>query len=139
MCMDTQTSPNYDNVIFFDGYCGLCNGFVDFVMSIDKEEKFKFSPLQSEFAQKNLSPEMTANLDSVVFLQGGKTYRKSKAVIRILEDMGGIWKFATIGKVMPEKLLNSAYDLVAKNRYKLFGKKETCRLPTPAERARFIS
>ena len=137
--MDTQTTPNYDNVIFFDGYCGLCNGFVDFVMSIDKEEKFKFSPLQSDFAQKNLPPEMTANLDSVVFLQQGKTYRKSKAVIRILEDMGGIWKFATIGKVMPEKLLNSAYDLVAKNRYKLFGKKETCRLPTPAERARFIS
>lgn len=137
--MDTQTTPNYDNVIFFDGYCGLCNGFVDFVMSIDKEEKFKFSPLQSEFAQRNLPPEMTANLDSVVFLKEGKTYRKSKAVIRILEDMGGIWKFATIGKVMPETLLNSAYDLVAKNRYKLFGKKETCRLPTPAERARFIS
>lgn len=137
--MDTETSPIYDNVIFFDGYCGLCNGFVDFVMSIDKEEKFKFSPLQSDFAQKNLPPEMTANLDSVVFLKQGKTYRKSKAVIRILEDMGGIWKFATIGKVMPEKLLNSAYDLVAKNRYKLFGKKETCRLPTPAERARFIS
>ncbi len=137
--MDTQTTPNYDNVIFFDGYCGLCNGFVDFVMSIDKEEKFKFSPLQSEFAQRNLPPEMTANLDSVVFLKQGKTYRKSKAVIRILEDMGGIWKFATIGKVMPEKFLNSAYDLVAKNRYKLFGKKETCRLPTPAERARFIS
>jgi predicted DCC family thiol-disulfide oxidoreductase YuxK len=136
--MEKQSILSHDNVVFFDGVCGLCNGFVDFVMSVDKEKKFKFSPLQSEFAQKNLPPEMTANLDSVVFLQDGKTFRKSQAVIKILEDMGGIWSLAKIGKIFPESFLNSAYDLVAQNRYKIFGKKDSCRLPTPDERTRFI-
>jgi predicted DCC family thiol-disulfide oxidoreductase YuxK len=137
--MENQTSITNDNIIFFDGVCGLCNGFVDFIISVDKNAQFKFSPLQSEFAQSHLSPEMTANLDSVVFLKDGKTFRKSQAVIKVLEGLGGIWSLAKIGKIFPEKLLNNAYDLVAQNRYKLFGKKETCRLPTPAERARFIT
>jgi predicted DCC family thiol-disulfide oxidoreductase YuxK len=136
--MEIQINPTREHIIFFDGVCGLCNGFVDFVMATDKKKEFKFSPLQSEFAQKNLPPEMTANLDSVVYLHDGKTFRKSQAVIRILEDMGGIWSLAKLGKILPESLLNSAYDLVAQNRYKVFGKKETCRLPTPEERARFI-
>jgi len=136
--MENLTTATYDNVIFFDGVCGLCNGFVDFVMAVDKEQKFRFSPLQSEFAQKNLPHEMTANLDSVVFLKEGKTFRKSQAVIKILEEIGGIWKLAKIGKILPETILNETYDIVAQNRYKIFGKKETCRLPTPAERARFI-
>lgn len=136
--MEKLPTTNYDNVIFFDGVCGLCNGFVDFVMAVDKDQKFRFSPLQSEFAQKNLPPEMTANLDSVVFLKDGKSFRKSQAVIKILEDIGGIWKLAKVGKFLPESILNDAYDIVAQNRYKIFGKKETCRLPTPAERARFI-
>lgn len=136
--MENLTTTTYDNIIFFDGVCGLCNGFVDFVMAVDKDQKFKFSPLQSEFAQKNLPHEMTANLDSVVFLKNGKSFRKSQAVIKILEEIGGIWKLAKFGKVLPESILNDTYDIVAQNRYKIFGKKETCRLPTPAERARFI-
>jgi predicted DCC family thiol-disulfide oxidoreductase YuxK len=126
------------NVIFFDGVCGLCNGFVDFIISIDKKAQFKFSPLQSEYAQQTLPRELTMNLDSVVFLQDGKTYRKSLAVIKVLETLGGFWKIAKIGKALPESILNRAYDMVAQNRYKIFGKKESCRLPTPAERARFI-
>ena len=136
--MEKLPVTTYDNVIFFDGVCGLCNGFVDFVMAVDKDQKFKFSPLQSEFAQKNLPYEMTANLDSVVFLKNGKSFRKSQAVIKILEEIGGIWKLAKFGKILPESILNDTYDIVAQNRYKIFGKKETCRLPTPAERARFI-
>lgn len=107
-------------------------------MAVDKDQKFKFSPLQSEYAQNNLPREMTMNLDSVVFLKDGKTFRKSQAVIKILEEIGGIWKLAKIGKALPDSILNEAYDIVAQNRYKIFGKKESCRLPTPAERARFI-
>lgn len=136
--MNTQNEQTFENVIFFDGVCGLCNGFVDFIMSVDKKNQFRFSPLQSEYAQKTLPPEMTANLDSVVFLKDGKTYRKSQAVIKVLEGLGGIWSLAKVGRYLPEEMLNSAYDLVAQNRYKVFGKKETCRLPTPDERARFI-
>lgn len=136
--MNTQSEPVFENVIFFDGVCGLCNGFVDFIISIDKNQEFRFSPLQSEYAQRVLPPGMTQNLDSVVFLKNGKTYRKSQAVIKVLEGLGGVWSLAKIGKYLPESFLNSAYDLVGQNRYKIFGKKETCRLPTPDERARFI-
>lgn len=136
--MNMQTEPRFENVIFFDGVCGLCNGFVDFVISVDKKNQYRFSPLQSEYAHKVLAPEMTEKLDSVVFQKDGKSYRKSQAVIKVLEGLGGVWKLAAIGKLLPESLSNVAYDLVAQNRYKLFGKKETCRLPTPEERTRFI-
>lgn len=126
-------------VIFFDGVCGLCNGFIDFIMKIDKKKKFHFSPLQSDYAQKNLPPEFTLDLKSVVYKVNDHYYSKSEAVIKVLVETGGIWKLAIIGKLLPSSLLNLVYDLVAENRYKLFGKKETCRLPTPEERSRFVS
>jgi predicted DCC family thiol-disulfide oxidoreductase YuxK len=126
------------NVIFFDGVCGLCNGFVDFVMKIDHEGKFKFSPLQSDYAKSVLPSEYVADLDSVVVQLEGKTLRKSKAVFAVLSKLGPGWKAASLIGLLPEKILNFGYDLVAENRYKIFGKKETCRLPTPEERARFV-
>ena len=125
-------------IIYFDGVCGLCNGFIDFVMSIDKNNIFKYSPLQSEHAQKNLPKEFTEDLKTVVVQIDGKTFSKSAAVIAVLIEIGGFWKLAIIGKILPTFLANKAYDLVAENRYNLFGKKETCRLPTPEERAKFI-
>lgn len=126
-------------VIFFDGVCGLCNGFIDFIMKVDKEKKFHFSPLQSEYAQKNLPPEFTQDLKSVVYKESGHCYSKSEAVLKVLTELGGIWKLASLGKLLPSPVLNWGYDLVAENRYKIFGKKETCRLPTPEERSRFVS
>lgn len=126
-------------VIFFDGVCGLCNGFIDFIMKIDTEKKFHFSPLQSEYAQKNLPPEFTRDLKSVVYKENDHCYSKSEAVLKVLTELGGIWKLASLGKLLPSPFLNWGYDLVAENRYKIFGKKETCRLPTPEERSRFVS
>lgn len=126
------------NVIYFDGVCGLCNGFVDFVMKIDRKAQFQFSPLQSEYAKANLPSEYTENLDSVVVQLDGKTLRKSKAVFAVMRKLGGPWALAGIFGALPEGFLNRAYDLVAEHRYRIFGKKETCRLPTPEERARFV-
>ena len=125
-------------VIFFDGVCGLCNGFVDFVIAADKKNKFLFSPLQSDFAQKELPSEMTRDLTSVVLLKNGKSFSKSEAVLEVLNDLGGIWKLTRVGKILPKSMSNKVYDLVAQNRYKLFGKKETCRLPSAEERKKFI-
>lgn len=125
-------------VVYFDGVCGLCNGFIDFVMSVDKNGIFKFSPLQSDYAKANLSPEFTSDLKTIVVQINGQTFSKSSAVIAVLSELGGIWKIALLGKILPIFIANKAYDLVAKNRYNLFGKKETCRLPTPEERAKFI-
>lgn len=126
------------NVIYFDGVCGLCNGFIDFIMKIDRKNMFKFSPLQSEHAQKNLPKEFTEDLDSVVVQIDGQTLRKSKAVFAVLKRIGGVWTVASSVGLLPESFLNKAYDMVAENRYKIFGKKESCRLPTPEERQRFL-
>lgn len=125
-------------VIFFDGVCGLCNGFVDFVMKVDKKHEFYFSPLQSDYAQTHLPEEFTKDLKSVVYLNEGIILTRSHAVIQILSEIGGIWKLARIGKFLPRVFTDYLYNLVAENRYKLFGKKETCRLPTPEERTRFV-
>ncbi len=125
-------------IIFFDGVCGLCDGFVNFILKIDKEKKFIFSPLQSDFARLNLSQEYTDDLKTLVLMKDGKLYIKSWAIIHILLEIGGIWKIALIGKLFPRFLLDSLYDLVAKYRYKTFGKKKNCRLPTPEEKSRFV-
>ena len=126
------------NVIFFDGYCGLCNGFVDFMMRVDKKAIFKFSPLQSDFAKQHAQPADIEHLKSVVILIDGKTYRKAEGVLKAVSLLGGVWKSSLVLSVLPNKILNVGYDLVAENRYSLFGKRETCRLPSPEERSRFI-
>lgn len=125
-------------VIFFDGVCGLCNGFIDFVMKIDKDQKFHFSPLQSDYARNNLPEEMTRDLKTVVYKDGDQISMKSDAVLKILKEIGGVWGLASAGRILPGTLRDSAYEMIAENRYKIFGKKETCRLPTPEERSRFV-
>lgn len=127
-----------ESVIFFDGVCGLCNGFVDFVIQVDKNQVFKFSPLQSDFAKAHLPEHDISELKSVVLIKNGRTYRKSEAVFEVFKSLGGTWSALSWFKILPQPLRNQGYDLVAKYRYKIFGKKETCRLPTPEERQRFI-
>lgn len=126
------------NIIYFDGVCGLCNGFVDFIMKIDTAGKFKFSPLQSEFAKSRLLPRYTEDLKSVVVEIDGEILEKSDAVFKVFVTLGGKWKIAAKLKILPLFLRNAGYDLVAEMRYKIFGKKDTCRLPTPEEKERFI-
>ena len=125
-------------VIFFDGYCGLCNGFIDFMMKIDKRGIFQFCALQSDFAKSTLKPEDVIDLKSLVVLLDGKTYRKSKGVLLAVSQLGGPWKLLLILGLFPTAFSDWIYDLVAKNRYTLFGKRDTCRLPTPEEKMRFI-
>ncbi len=125
-------------IIFFDGYCGLCNGFVDFIIKFDKKAVFKFSPLQSDFAKSKLPATDIQDLKTVVVYIDGQTYRKAEAALKALAQLGWPWKGLLIFTLLPEKILNLFYDLIAANRYRLFGKRETCRLPTPEERERFI-
>jgi predicted DCC family thiol-disulfide oxidoreductase YuxK len=125
-------------VIFFDGYCGLCNGFVDFMIKIDKEGQFKFSPLQSEYAKSTLNPSDILDLKSVVVLIDGKSYRKAEGVFKALTSIGGVWRMTAILNSFPNSILDFGYELVAENRYRLLGKRDTCRLPTQEEKSRFI-
>lgn len=126
-------------ILFFDGVCNLCNAFVDFLIQRDKEAKFTFAPLQGETAARLLPAHIPAQLKSVVLYQDGKTWEKSDAALVVLTELGGIWGLAKIFWLLPRVFRDAIYEFVAANRYKLFGKRETCRLPTPAEKSRFLS
>jgi predicted DCC family thiol-disulfide oxidoreductase YuxK len=126
-------------VIFFDGVCGLCNRFVDFVIRRDTRRVFRFAPLQGETARHWLDAADVRDLKTVVLIDREGTHRKSSAVLRVLRGLGGFWR--AVGAVLwfvPFPLRDVGYSLIAGNRYALFGKKETCRLPTPDERGRFL-
>lgn len=126
-------------VVFFDGVCGLCNRFVDFVLPRDRRETFRFAPLQGETAREMLRGDDAQSLNSVVLRTGSGEYRHSSAVVRILWGLGGVWKVAAaLLWVVPAPLRDVGYRLVARNRYRLFGRKEACRMPSAEERRRFL-
>tara|TARA_B100000212_G_scaffold102299_1_gene75427 strand:- start:2678 stop:3076 length:399 start_codon:yes stop_codon:yes gene_type:complete len=127
----------YERVILFDGICGLCNAWVDFILRCKRGKTFKFATLQGNFAQ-NRVPKAVESLDSVVLISGDRIFYKSSAAIRILRDLGGFWKLSAFFLVIPSFLRDAIYDLVAFNRYRLFGKRESCRIPTAEERECFL-
>lgn len=126
-----------EKVILFDGICGLCNAWVDFVLRRDRANTFKFATLQGAFAQRRV-PLAAESLDSVVLISGDRTFYKSSAALRILADLGGLWPLVSALLVIPPFLRNAIYDLIAANRYRLFGKRENCRVPTKEEKDSFL-
>lgn len=130
--------PDNPPVVFFDGVCGLCDRYVDFVMREDQAHVYKVSPLQGETARQRLDPDLVKDLNTIVLLEDNKTWFKSSAVLRTLKGMGGFWALFYVFIFIPEAIRNLVYDLVARYRYNVFGKSETCRLPTPEERELFL-
>lgn len=134
--MEQQSGP----IVFFDGVCGLCNGSVDWLMARDRRSVLRFAPLQGETALRTLgAPQGDPESWSMVLVDETGRYWRSEAAIRIVRHLGGPW--ALVGRVLgavPRGLRDAAYRWIARNRYRYFGKHETCRLPTPAERARFL-
>ncbi len=128
----------YTRIIFFDGVCNLCNGAVNFVIERDPHELFKLAPLQSDVANKYLGHERVKNLDSIVLYEEGKMYEKSTAALKIAKKLKGAWFLLYAFIVIPPFIRNFFYDIIAKNRYKWFGERETCRLPSPDEKKRFL-
>ncbi len=127
-------------VVFFDGVCGMCNHFVDFLLKHDHKQVFLFAPLQGEAAKLHLEKSDTEDLKSIVLIKNGKTFRHSAAVVQVLCSLSIFWKTAGYALwIIPGPIRDLGYRLVAKVRYRIFGKKESCRLPTPEERARFLS
>lgn len=124
-------------VILFDGICGLCNKSVDFLIGRDKEKQFLFSPLQGKFARKYV-PEDTENLDTIVYWQNGTVFRRSSAVLRILTQLGGAWVLLFPFLLIPPFLRDLVYRFVARIRYRVTSKMETCRIPSPEEKDRFL-
>jgi predicted DCC family thiol-disulfide oxidoreductase YuxK len=126
-------------IVFFDGVCGLCNAWVDFLLKHDRRGLWRFAPLQGETARRLLNAADVEHLHTLVLWTPAGTYRKSSAVWRILWSLGGVWRVAAcLTWLIPRPVRNWGYDLVARHRYRIFGRKESCRLPTPHERARFL-
>jgi len=124
-------------VVFFDGVCSLCNGFIDFLIKVDENNTLRFAPLQGRTARDILGKERVGTLDSIVMVDSG-VFERSDAVLRIFQRLGGPYRLLTVFRLVPRPLRNWAYDHIANNRYRLFGKKDTCRVPTPEERALFL-
>ncbi|OIK14758.1 thiol-disulfide oxidoreductase DCC family protein [Bacillus sp. MUM 13] len=133
-----MTKDEYD-VIFFDGVCNFCNGAVNFIIRHDSRSRFKFASLQSRCGEQFLDrhPHLK-KVDSIILLEGGKTYTHSSAALRIAGKMDGIIKAAALLFIVPKPFRDYLYNILAKNRYKWFGKRETCRIPTKEERTRFL-
>ena len=131
---------NNHKIILFDGVCNLCNSSVNFIIDRDKKNIFKFAALQSESGQKLLDKfGLNQNdFDSVVLVDENKFYSKSTAALKIVKEFPSLWKALYVFIVIPVPIRNFFYDLIAKNRYRWFGKKDSCRMPSPELKNKFI-
>ncbi|MDP4251230.1 MAG: thiol-disulfide oxidoreductase DCC family protein [Bacteroidota bacterium] len=134
--MDNRT----ENIILFDGVCNLCNGLVRFIIKRDAGGKFKFASLQSEIGQQWLrTVGLPVNeFESFVLIRGDEYYLKSTGALKMLRELDGIWRTFYIFILVPRPVRDFLYDMVAKSRYKIFGKRDTCMIPTPELQERFL-
>jgi predicted DCC family thiol-disulfide oxidoreductase YuxK len=135
--MNTSDEP----ILLFDGVCHFCNHTVQFVIRHDKREKFRFAALQSSSGQKLLKKFdlPTNDFDSFVMITTNTFYTKSTAALQVCLVLGGLWRILYVLKVLPKPLRDGIYTILAKNRYKWFGKEESCMIPSPELRKRFLS
>ena len=133
--------PKDKYIVLFDGVCNLCHKAVQVILKSDKSNKFVFASLQSEIGikllnERQINPETT---DSIVLIKPGEAYFiKSDAALEIAKDLKGLYPVLSLCSVLPVKFRDLIYDLIAKNRYKLFGKKKVCPLPDPSTKDKFL-
>ncbi len=129
------------SVVLFDGVCNLCNASVDFILKRDKANRFLVGALQEDAAKKFLSRfEVNSDyLDSLVLIEDGKIFFRSTAALKIAKNLSGFWPFLYVFMVIPTFLRDRVYNWIGRNRYRWFGKKSTCRLPTEEEKAKFLT
>src|SRR5215218_1503854 len=133
-------------IILYDGVCGLCNRLVQFLLKHDKDGRLRFASLQSEFAEKVLGRHGidAKDLDTLNVVEhydqpGERVLQRSDAILRAGRELGGFWRMSSsIARVVPRALRDLVYGLVATNRYRVFGKYDTCMLPDPSQRSRFL-
>lgn len=132
---------NGQAVIFFDGYCNLCNGAVQFVIQRDSKNVFQFASLQSAYAQTTLAPFEVAPQQeaSFILLEGGRVYQRSTAALRVAKKLSGLWPLLYGFIIIPRFIRDALYNYIAKNRYKWFGKQESCWIPTPELQQKFLT
>lgn len=127
-------------LVLFDGVCNLCNRSVQTILRHDRRARFRFASLQSPLGEK-LRDDLGIDrqkVDSVILVEGGRWYKESDAALRIANGLGGLWRAFRVFRLVPRPLRDAAYRLIARNRYRWFGKTETCWIPTPELRGRFL-
>ena len=119
---------NNENILLFDGFCNLCSRLVNFIIKRDKKAKFLFISLQSASGQSLLKKFglPTDDFDSVVYIKGNKYFIKSSAILHILKELKGIWKLFFIFIIIPNFIRDFIYNIIAKTRYKIFGRQDSC-------------
>jgi len=137
----TETNP----IVLYDGVCGLCNHLVQFILKRDRHDRFRFASLQSDFTREVLTRRGVDpdDLDTVYVIRrhaqpDEKLLGRSDAILYMLEQLGGVWKLMTVGRILPRVFRDAVYKIVARNRYRVFGKHESCMLPEPKHRAKFL-
>ena len=131
-------------VLLYDGVCGFCNKTVQLLLDVDKRKTLRFAALQSGFGGQVLARHAElANVDSVIYVEGAGTenervFVRSVAALHIASYLGGFWKIFLAAYIIPRPLRDAAYDLIARYRYRFFGKHDACMLPAPEVRARFL-
>lgn len=135
-------SSQHTNLVLFDGVCNLCNGFVKFLIRRDREKAFSFGALQSEQAERLLS-DMNKNagntLNTVIYIRHGQYYSQSTAVLNIFKDLGGWWKLTGALRIIPCPIRDRIYRWISNHRYRYWGKRQDCMVPTPDLKSRFLS
>ncbi len=135
-----MNSEKKHKIILFDGVCNLCNSSVVFAIKRDKSDVFRFAALQSEVGEKLVSKFNidTSKTDSIILIDDEKYYEKSSAALRIAKHLSGGWPLLYFFIIIPKFIRDSVYNFIAKNRYKWYGKKESCMIPTPELQAKFL-
>ncbi len=131
---------NSTSLILFDGVCNLCCGWVQFLIRVDKNERFKFAALQSDAAKRALTGLglVSESPPTVVYLRGNHYFYASTAVLEILHDIGGVWKIVFLFRLIPRCIRDYVYRFIASRRYEIFGKKTSCMLSIPENEKRFL-
>jgi len=126
-------------IIYFDGLCNLCDGFVRFVVARDRRGRYRFAPLQGATAGTRLAGRFTGNALQTVVLEEPKRFRvRSDAALAILTGLGGAWRLAGLLRIIPRAIRDALYDYVARKRFDWYGRRDACRVPTPEEARRFL-
>lgn len=129
------------SIVFFDGVCNLCNASIDFIIKRDRQNQFLVGALQDGFSKEVLSKYQVKEdyLDSLVLLEEGEIFYKSTAALKIARNLSGLWPVFYPLIFLPNWLRDPVYDFIGKNRYRWFGKKNTCRIASPEEKSKFLS
>jgi predicted DCC family thiol-disulfide oxidoreductase YuxK len=123
-------------IVFYDGVCGLCDHSVQFIIKHDSQRIFRFATLQSDFAKHTLGSSIS--FDSFVLFENGNAFYRSTAALKMFQLLGGVWLLFYVLIIVPPFIRNGIYDFVARNRYKWFGKLDSCKIPTPEQRGLFL-